>query len=64
MAALYSGYCGMGTRMASRESRMTAFSIMRTATEAPSVRKMFCAHGYDSTSVSYPQGFLPPLRRS
>ena len=32
----------MGTRMASRESRMTALSTMRTATEAPSVRKMFC----------------------
>jgi hypothetical protein len=43
MLAEYSGYCGMGTRMPSRSSRMIAFRMKRTAGEAPSVRKMFCA---------------------
>jgi hypothetical protein len=42
MDALYRGYCGMGTSTPSRESRIIALSAMRTATLAPSVRKMFC----------------------
>lgn len=42
MDALYNGYWGMGTSRPSRSSRMIAFSIMRTAGLAPSVRKMFC----------------------
>lgn len=46
MDAEYKGYCGMGTRMASRESRMRAVRHMRTAGLAPSVMKICCnQHG-------------------
>ena len=43
MDAEYSGYCGIGTRMASFSSLMAALRRYRTATEAPSVRKMLSA---------------------
>jgi hypothetical protein len=45
MDAEYRGYCGMGTSTLSRESRIIALRAMRTATDAPSVRKMFWGGG-------------------
>lgn len=45
MAAEYSGYCGMGTRIASSLSLMSALRQMRTAGLAPSVRKIVCKVG-------------------
>lgn len=42
MAALYSGYCGMGTSTPSCEFRKSAFMHRRTDTLAPSDRKMCC----------------------
>ena len=43
MDALYRGYCGIGTRMPSLLLRSAALRHSRTAGEAPSVMKMFCA---------------------
>ena len=47
MLAEYRGYWGTGTRMPSLSFLMIAFSMYRTAGEAPSVRKICCTkHNY------------------